>query len=59
MQCASIVRWERERRRKWNQHISRMNEDRLAKIVRDGKPQKPAERPQKNGKIVGFGILRG
>ncbi|KYQ46837.1 hypothetical protein ALC60_14128, partial [Trachymyrmex zeteki] len=34
-----IVRWGRERRRNWNQHISRMNRDRLVKIARDGKPK--------------------
>ncbi|XP_056641560.1 uncharacterized protein LOC130448295 [Diorhabda sublineata] len=34
-----IVRWGRERRRNWNQHVARTEEHRLAKIIRDGKYQ--------------------
>ena len=33
-QTDDVVRWIRKRRREWNQHVNRMNPDRIAKIVR-------------------------
>lgn len=39
-----VVRWGRQRRRGWNQHINRMSGDRLVKISRDGNP--PGKRPR-------------
>lgn len=48
-----IIRWIRQRRRRWNEHVSRMDEDRLAKIARDGrllKCRRPPDRPPKQWK---------
>ncbi|XP_055389323.1 uncharacterized protein LOC129618543 [Condylostylus longicornis] len=44
-----VVRWVRARRRAWNEHVSRMQSDRIAKIARDGKPSntRPPGRPPK------------
>lgn len=44
-----IVRWMRQRRREWNDHVSRMGEERMARIARDGKPssRRPLGRPPK------------
>lgn len=44
-----IVRWGRNRRRLWNSHVDRMNEERIAKIARDGTPgtRRPIGRPPK------------
>lgn len=44
-----IVRWARKRRRGWNDHISRMGDDRLVRIARDGRPpySRPPGRPPK------------
>ncbi|XP_044760249.1 uncharacterized protein LOC123317707 [Coccinella septempunctata] len=42
-----VVRWGRQRRRDWNQHVSRMDPQRLARIARDLKPlgKRPPGRP--------------
>lgn len=32
-----IVRWTRQRRRDWNEHVSRMDNNRIARMARDGK----------------------
>ncbi|XP_050457558.1 uncharacterized protein LOC126854663 [Cataglyphis hispanica] len=44
-----IIRWARQRRRGWNEHVSRIGEERMARIARDGKPssRKPLGRPPK------------
>jgi len=44
-----IVRFTRQRRREGNQHINRMEDNRIAKIARDGKPysRRPPARPPK------------
>jgi len=44
-----IVRLTRQRWREWNQHINRMEDNRIAKIARDGKPhsRRPPGRPPK------------
>lgn len=34
-----ISDWVRERRKKWNDHIDRMEEDRLVKVTRDRRPE--------------------
>lgn len=48
-QTQDIVRWGRERRRQWNQHISRMGNERIVKAAREGKPEgsRPPGRPPK------------
>ncbi|XP_045480943.1 uncharacterized protein LOC123685328 [Harmonia axyridis] len=47
-----IVRWGRNRRRFWNAHVERMDEERIARIVRDGNPgtRRPLGRPPKRWK---------
>lgn len=47
-----VVRWSRARRRYWNEHVSRMGDERLAKIARNGKPaaRRPPGRPPKRWK---------
>lgn len=42
-----IVRWSRQRKREWNQHVSRMTPERTVRIARDGKPRsrRPVGRP--------------
>jgi len=44
-----IVRWCRARRRYWNANVSKVNEDRLPRIVRDNIPtgRRPLGRPSK------------
>jgi hypothetical protein len=34
-----IVRWARNRRRLWNEHVERMGTERIARIVKEGKPE--------------------
>ena len=34
-----IIKWDNVRRRGWDAHVDRMEENRLAKIVRDNRPQ--------------------
>lgn len=36
-----VVRWARNRRREWRDHVNRMPDDRLAKIVKDKRPNTP------------------
>ncbi|XP_045461751.1 uncharacterized protein LOC123671811 [Harmonia axyridis] len=47
-----IVRWGRNRRRFWNARVERMDEERIARIVRDGNPgtHRPLGRPPKRRK---------
>ena len=47
-----VVRWTRARRRYWNEHVTRMGAERLAKIARNGKPatKRPPGRPPKRWK---------
>ncbi|XP_056641765.1 uncharacterized protein LOC130448413 [Diorhabda sublineata] len=44
-----IVRWARTRRRAWRDHVNRMNNDRLAKIAKEERPNtsRPPGRPPK------------
>ncbi|XP_044760904.1 uncharacterized protein LOC123318360 [Coccinella septempunctata] len=51
-QVQDIVKWGRARRRYWNNHNSRMNAERIAKIARDGIPntRRPIGRPPKRWK---------
>ncbi|XP_011878666.1 PREDICTED: uncharacterized protein LOC105567969 [Vollenhovia emeryi] len=46
---SDIVRWVRQRRREWNDHVFRMGEERIARTARDGKPtsRRPPGRPPK------------
>ncbi|XP_044754993.1 uncharacterized protein LOC123313947 [Coccinella septempunctata] len=48
-QIQDIVKWGKARRRYWNNHVSRMNTGRIAKIARDGIPntRRPIGRPPK------------
>jgi hypothetical protein len=36
-----VIRWARIRSRAWGDHVKRMDDDRLAKIAKDGKPNDP------------------
>jgi len=47
-----IVRWGRERRRKWRDHVNRMDDDRIIKICSTQNPhgQRPRGRPPKRWK---------
>ena len=38
-QVPDIVRWSRQRRRAWNEHVERMDDDRLAKIISSNNPR--------------------
>lgn len=51
-QTEDVVRWTRARRRFWNEHVSRMSSDRIAKIARNGRPasKRPVGRPPKRWK---------
>ncbi|XP_044744248.1 uncharacterized protein LOC123306342 [Coccinella septempunctata] len=51
-QTEDVVRWMPARRRYWNEHVSRMGDDRLAKVVRNGKPtsKRPPGKPPKRWK---------
>ncbi|XP_060525280.1 uncharacterized protein LOC132701416 [Cylas formicarius] len=44
-----IVRWARTRRRAWRDHVNRMEDDRLAKIAKEERPNtsRPPGRPPK------------
>lgn len=48
-QIGDIVRFTKTRRKEWNNHVTRANDDRLIKIVRDGNPvgKRDAGRPRK------------
>jgi len=50
-----IVRLTRQRRREWNQHINRMEDNIIAKIARDGKlhSRRAPGRPPKRWRIAG------
>ena len=43
-----VVKWSKHRRREWNAHVDRMEDNRLAKICRDNKPlgTRPVGRPR-------------
>ena len=47
-----IIKWANVRRREWGDHVERMEENRLAKIVRDNRPQgvRRRGRPKKRWK---------
>ena len=47
-----IIKWANVRRREWDDHVDRMEENRLAKIVRDNRPQgvRSRGRPKKRWK---------
>lgn len=48
-QTNDVVRWIRQRRREWNQHVNRMGPDRMAIIIRNNVPhgRRPTGRPPK------------
>ena len=47
-----IVKWTNDRRKEWDAHAERMEDNRLAKIARDNRPQgvRSRERPKKRWK---------
>jgi hypothetical protein len=47
-----IVKWTSVRRREWDAHVNRMEDNRLAKIARDNRPQgvRSRGRPKKRSK---------
>ena len=47
-----IVKWTNDRRREWDAHVERMEDNRLAKIARDNRPQgvRSRGRPKKRWK---------
>ena len=47
-----IVKWTEDRRREWDAHVGRMEDNRLAKITRDSRPQgvRSRGRPKKRWK---------
>ncbi|XP_055390221.1 uncharacterized protein LOC129619146 [Condylostylus longicornis] len=49
LEIQDVVRWVRERRRAWNDHISRMDTSRIVKISKEGIPgtNRPPGRPPK------------
>lgn len=51
-QTEDIVKWIRARRRLCREHVSRMSNNRLAKVARDGRPasNRPPGRPSRRWK---------
>ena len=47
-----IIKWTEDRRREWDAHVGRMEDNHLAKIARDGRPQgvRRRGRPKKRRK---------
>jgi len=47
-----IVKWTEDRRREWDAHVGRMEDNRLAKIARDSRPRgvRSLDRPKKRWK---------
>jgi stage III sporulation protein SpoIIIAA len=43
-----IVKWTNVRRREWDAHVNRMEDNRLAKIARDNRPQGVRSRGRPN-----------